>query len=140
MVMPVTECLTPHQILPAGATIMETSFLNWQSLTRTNQAQVSSVVSTLKAGLWDIEMLLCTQFNWLGTLALAFGAIAQFDFSGGALVQRAIVRPPTIGAFVDRTQQRILARENFTISITVGLTGVGQTTDVYLTLNAKKIL
>lgn len=124
--------------MPAIAQTMANSWFFSFFITRTNVAGVTTAIMTLLPGLWELEIMLATWSNFVEIAAANSRIDVEYVYSGNT--QQALSRILTINSFTDIVRNRLLLNSNLVINLRVPLTGVAQTLEALLTVNAVRVL
>lgn len=130
----------PLQMPGLNGTIFSDSFITTGTLLRTNQAGLTQPLGTLVAGLWRIRLFIDVEFNWTsGTLSV--DAFYQFLDTLTADTANIWLSPARVSRTILDLRERVfLLKNNTTFQINVGLTGVGQTTQLITVTEAERLL
>lgn len=127
------------QAANTGTEVQRFSSMSGNEVSRTNQAALDTTVLTLEKGLWRINFSCSSAFNWAHVVGTAVGEVEVYaNFDSG--VQTLYASFARIGTHDFQRELTILALANFEIHHSIGITGVGQTTDSMFQINASKIL
>lgn len=137
-VQPQVESILPVQFADSGTTRMVNSAVIDSEITRTNQAASDVIILTLGPGLWDIDINLAVYFNWAHVAAGIENADVYAELGNRSFTM--ISAYAAAGSQQINRRMRMLIRENLVIHHEVGITGVAQTTDSVVFINAIKIL
>lgn len=137
-IQPVVLALRPHTT-PALGEVVSDSFVQSFLITRTNQAGVSTLINTLRPGLWELELTLSSWMNFSETAGLFARIDVEYIFPNATQV--GLSRFCLINSsFVDFQRNRILLIRPMSINLRLPLTGVGQSIDALVTINAIRII
>lgn len=138
VLQPVVDHILPTLIPVFASQVNRTSFLLDSFINVQNAVDTTSIVCTLAAGMWDLDMGLNSQFNFAKGLPLLIGTLIVFSYQGQTV--SLMGRQPSIGSFYDVRKVRILTRDISTLSVRTGLNGVGQATDLVFQISAARVL
>ena len=105
----------------------------------TNNAATSSVsIMTLQGGLWELELILCSQFDFSN----AFGSLVTADITLNykGLARRLLSRIASIGTFTDYQRMRVLLEDNCQMNLRNGTTGAAEHMTTLAIVNAIRVL
>lgn len=132
----------PFPLLMPGlnGTVFADSFITTGTLLRTNQAAITQPLGTLVPGLWRIRLFIDVEFNWTsGTLSV--DAFYQFLDSITADTANLWLSPARVSRTILDLRERVfLLKNNTTFQINLGLTGVGQTSQLITVTEAERLL
>lgn len=137
-IQPTLEMQRAHQVMPGSNNIMQTSFVGSGVQSRTNQAANLLLIAQLGAGLWKLHLSIATSFNWASAVGVFGGISIALGYQGGVI--NLLQRIASVGTFVDRAELQLLLRSTGTLNINTDITGVGQSTDGYLNINAVRVI
>jgi hypothetical protein len=142
-ILPTIEMLRTHIFSVNDASQKNTSVMNRLQQSRTNQAALTTGMFNLQAGLWIINVVMATQFNWLATPGTFNGIGVELFLSPAAAIPL-LRRIASVGCFVDSCRYRFLlnitAAQLGRIQVTTDITGVGQTSDCDVSVSAERIV
>jgi len=126
-------------VIPASnAIVNDQSCLGEATVTANNSATFTTNIIVLAAGLWELEMSLCTSFDYLTAAGAIGGADITLTYHAGS--RRLLSRRASVGTFVDYNRMRLLLDEQTTVGIRHWLTAVGEHADSVTVINAIRIL
>jgi hypothetical protein len=142
----------PPSVLPVVLALRKTTFKNsfgnavpvssllvQADVSRVNQAALTQTLTTLAVGLWELELTLATQFNYLSAVGTLNGAHIQLVDAVGTTI-RLLSRFANVGTFTDFNRVRLLFDQQATLNLEANLTGVGQNLDARACVNCIRIL
>jgi len=138
LIMPVLLQLKPTRFVQLAVTLQRDSALASLFDSRTNQAQISRDVINIDKGLWEFEISMATSCNFAYVANSDFGVSCDLAYAGFTIPL--LKRFFSIGNFNDYNRLRLLLVEPAKIQSNISLTGVGQSADMRLTVNAIRIL
>lgn len=139
VILPVLLGLQPHTVAVSSSVVQNQSVLAKQQTVRVNQAAITQTIITLGKGLWELEMTLATQFNYLGAVGTLNGSHLQLLYPGPTAINL-LERFAQIGTFTDYNRMRLLLTQDVTLQLVMDITGVGQNMDASCTINCIRIL
>jgi hypothetical protein len=139
IIMPTLPAMQPTQPFSGAAEILTASTIVSGSSTVTNQAQADTQIITVAKGLWELQFIVNGFFNYATAGGLVVGAALKWTYLG-APIRSFYQRFAAIGTFVDVFTLRYLFQSNAILTMTQGITGVGQTADLIVNLNAIRLL
>ena len=139
-VSPVVLALQPTVFDSTGGnpTYKNSVIIN-KSFAQNNAGAFSSDLITLAPGLWELEMTMATQFDFVGTVATLNGAAIRLIDTLATTVN-VLKRIAAIGTFTDYNRIRVLLRSATKINAFVGITTVAQHADADICVNAIRII
>jgi len=138
LVMPVCLMIQPTRVSSAAG-VETTSHLAESLLTRAaSLPSTSTTVTTLAAGLWELELSLASWFDFQNTVGLFLRNVIELSYQGFTITLVARLVAP--GSFTDYQRLRLLLSSNAGIIHRVPATGVAQTLDSEMMVNAIRIL
>jgi hypothetical protein len=139
-IMPVVLALQTHKFFATGSVaVLQGSAFVSQDVSRLNQAAVSVALLTLGIGLWELELNLTTQFDYVGAVGTLNGAKISSSDAQGTTVNL-ISRLAAIGTFTDFNRMRFLLNQTCTLNLDVSITGAAQHLDARASVNCIRIL
>jgi len=139
-VLPAALVLKPTQFIlqPANPTVRDSTQIEFQ-ISRNNQGNATSNVITLAPGIWELELSLSTQFDFVGGVGLMNGTSIKLTDAAATTI-RIMERVANVGTFLDYVRYRILVRQAVNVLLFVGATAVAEHMDVRLMGNFIRIL
>lgn len=148
-----TQTVVPPSVSPVVLALRNTNFLTqpanptivdstaWDFFqARLNQAASTNAMVTLAPGLWELEMLLTTSFDYVSAPPQVLAGAVAILASVGGVTTRLISRYPAIGTFTDFNRMRVLLRTATLLQSFVPLTGAAQNAAFIIQVNAIRIL
>lgn len=123
VVFPSVPLIQPIQPGPGSTTIVTTSFASRTSISRVNQAGITTFVQSFSRGLWTINWTLSLWTNYLHTGVAQDCALSLVQGVNSRVIAELYANNDSqslSGSF------RLLVREDTSIQITAGTNGVGQ--------------
>lgn len=138
IISPVALTLMPHLDNVADTVELNASAFYHTQVSRTNQAAIQQIIATLAPGLYELELSLST-FSSFSTAVGAFvGTAILLTF--GTFQKAVLKRLAAGGSFTDYNRLRVLLRQDATLALEIGVTGVGQSLDGSAHVNVIRIL
>lgn len=140
MVQPVALMIQPTVFINGGNPQIKTShYMDQAVAVPPSTAAADSNLLILTPGLWELELALFTQFNYLSAVGTLNGAsIIMIDSIGRRI--SVLLRIASIGTFTDYNRCRILVKSNVQIVLAMAVTAVAQNADARASINCIKVL
>jgi hypothetical protein len=139
VVQPTIDLIVPIDgKIPLQADAKQQSFFGSSSQTRTNQALLDTITYTVDKGYWEFTIILSSFFNWTGAGGLAVGTAIRIN--SGPFSILLLSHFPVTGAQNSSLTFKALLRAAWSFQSSIGVTGVGQTTDLQFSIVANRIL
>lgn len=140
ILLPILLGLRPHALTIVATSIPDRSRIVSAYQSRTNQAAISTVVLNLPPGLYELELGMALASNFTHAFATDADAILTLENSASGFQVFLIAVMASIGTISVSARYRILIHDACTVNMIIGLTGVGQSVDQRVTVNAIRIL
>ncbi len=137
-ILPVLLNAKRHTVPALSTDVMDVSFITENSQSLNNQGTTSSVCVSLARGLWELELILVSQFDFASAVAGFKMSDIILTFKGAD--RRLLSRMAAIGSFTDYNRLRLLLDQTTTIKIRGSATALGEHLDQMAIINGIRIL
>jgi hypothetical protein len=140
VITPIVPSAYPTAFAFSDPTIDGISSYSWSSFqTRTNQAATGIAINGLPKGYWELQWFISLWFNYTGAAGAADEVNIQLRY-GGAPITTIYSMFAQIGQFTNAFKTRFLFRDDVAIDLNVPLTGVAESLNIRVCLNAQRLI
>lgn len=139
-VIPILQVMQPTNYFLSSNGNDAGSNITTLTLARNNQAAIASQLQLLPKGLYDIEVMLSSSFNFTPAGVPSLGASIRFGLGASANRGTLLAHYAAIGVQSSSMRYRMLLLETIVFDLLVMITGAAENIGATATVNAVRIL